>query len=111
MQPVQYPTVSKYNGVCSQWYNEVAKYDWDIPTALAIMRAESGCNPNAENPKDNHMSWAKCMGSYGLFQLNCSHGKVLDGASNIKIAYQMYKSWGSWKPWTTYTSGKYKAFL
>jgi len=87
----------------------VYKYDWDTSIAKAICLAESGGNPNASNPTDNHMSWAGCMGSYGLFQINCSHGQVFDPEENVQIAYEMYKSKG-WTPWSTYTSGRYLNF-
>lgn len=69
-------------------------YDWPVETATRVCMQESGGNPNAANWSDNHMSWAGCMGSFGLMQINCYHGQLFDGASNIATAYSMWKSSG-----------------
>lgn len=88
-----------------------------IPTAVAIARAESSFNPRARN-------YVPCL---GLWQINVS-GKMgparrralgintnealYDPAINARAAYMIYKEAGnSWKPWTTYTSGAYKKYL
>lgn len=77
-------------------------YPWPQNIAYAICMAESGGRADASNWSDNHMSWAGCLGSFGLMQLNCSNGKVYDGAENMRIAYNMYVSWGnSFRAWTT----------
>jgi hypothetical protein len=85
-------------GDCSLAYN----YAWPKDIAYQICLKESGGNPNAANWKDNHMSWAGCMGSFGLMQVNCSHGQLYDGVQNMKVAYSMYVGWGnSFRAWTT----------
>jgi hypothetical protein len=85
-------------GSCDLAYN----YDWPQSIAYQICKYESGGNPNAANLQDNHMSWAGCMGSFGLMQINCSHGRLYDGNKNMEVAYSMYKSWGnSFRAWTT----------
>jgi len=115
--PVKTAENASFDGTCEYWRPLVAKYDWPVATAMAVMQQESTmygipCNPNASNPTDNHMSWAGCMGSYGLFQINCSHGQVYDGSENIAIAYSMYVSWGrNFNAWTSYTSGAYTKYL
>lgn len=96
-----------YSGNCDLAYN----YDWPKDVARAICLAESGGNPQAANWGDNHMSWAGCMGSFGLFQVNCSHGQLFDGAQNVAAAYGMWKSWNGFGAWSTYTNGAYLRFL
>lgn len=117
-EPVVEPqpaVVTQAVGGCENYRSIVSQYDWDVRTAMAVMQQESTmqgipCNPNARNDSDNHMSWAGCMGSFGLFQINCSHGQVFDPAQNIAIAYSMYKARG-WQPWSAYTTGAYAKYL
>lgn len=102
-------------GGCEQYRPIVAKYGWDVRTAMAVMQQESTmngipCNNMAANLNDNHMSWAGCMGSFGLFQINCSHGRLYDPEANIATAYKMYQASG-WSPWSAYTSGAYRKYL
>lgn len=93
--PAPTPVVA---GDCSLAYN----YDWPQKTAYAVCMAESSGNPRAANLSDNHMSWAGCMGSFGLMQINCSHGQLYDGNANMAVAYKMYKGWGnSFAAWTS----------
>ena len=91
------PTVQTGTGDCSL----VNNYDWPVATAMRVCMQESGGNPNNANWKDDHTSWANCMGSFGLFQINCSHGQVYDGPANVAIAYAMWKGSGGtfWKYW------------
>jgi hypothetical protein len=93
----QVVVASAGSGDCSL----VNGYDWPTGTAMRVCMQESGGNPNNANWADNHTSWAGCMGSFGLFQINCSHGQVYDGAKNVAIAYNMWKGSGGsfWKNW------------
>lgn len=79
----------------------VNNYDWPRATAMRVCMQESGGNPNNANWADDHTSWAGCMGSFGLMQINCSHGQVFDGARNMAIAYSMWKGAGNtfWQDW------------
>ena len=90
---VQLPRVS---GDCEQYRGLVAQYSWNVETVLAIMKAESGCNPNAANLNDNHRV---CMGSFGLLQISCHGGRILDPAANIAAGYAKYVASG-YSPWT-----------
>lgn len=83
----------------------ISQYDWNTTVAYNVMVAESSCNAANENYGDYH-SFADCRGSFGLFQINCSHGKVFDPAKNVAIAYSMWKSSG-WQPWSA-TTCRYK---
>lgn len=94
-------------GNCEAYRGLVSQYGWDVNTAMAIMRAESSCNPNAANTSDNH---GVCMGSFGLFQISCHSGAVYDPAANVAIAWQKYQARG-WQPWGVYTSGAYLKYL
>jgi hypothetical protein len=49
------------------------------------MYAESGCNSQAKNLKDNHKV---CYGSFGLMQISCDYKNTLDAKENIRIAYE-----------------------
>ena len=85
------------SGDCSLVYG----YNWPTSTAYRVCMQESGGNSHTSNWSDDHTSWAGCMGSFGLFQINCSHGQVYDGASNVAIAYQMWSAAGGsfWQDW------------
>jgi hypothetical protein len=92
------PAVS---GVCEQYRPLVAQYQWNVEVALAVMKAESGCNPNAANWNDSH---AGCRGSFGLFQIACFDGQVYDPAKNVAIAFRKYQA-RKWQPWGVCTRG------
>lgn len=84
---------------CATYEPLVAQYNWNVRVAMAIMRAESGCNPYAiSNAALNYDG----ISDFGLFQI---HGQdVLEPAQNIAIAYQKYQRQG-WYAWSTYNSG------
>ena len=69
---------------------------------MAVMKAESGCNPNAKNLTDSHNV---CTGSFGLFQISCHSGVVLDPAENVRIAYYDKYLPRNWRPWGVCTNG------
>ena len=99
-------------GNCEQYRSLVEQYDWNVEVVLAIMRGESGCNPNAINGQDNHKN---CVGSYSLMQVGCLHytdgQDKLDPATNIMVAYGVYKRAGGFTPWTIFTNGAYNKYL
>ncbi len=92
---------------CEAYRGLINQYAWDIRVAMAVMQAESGCNPNAANWSDNHLV---CKGSFGLMQISCHSGQVFDPGENIKIAWSKYQNRG-WQPWGAYTSGAYLKYL
>jgi murein DD-endopeptidase MepM/ murein hydrolase activator NlpD len=99
-----------------------------LATAYGIAKAESGGRSNAYNPRGKDLS-------YGLFQINMlgnlgperlnkewktaggdsfklgSEQDLFDPVKNAQVAYHMSNGGKDWSHWTTYTSGKYKAFL
>jgi len=101
-------------------YAKAAGFSGDaLAKAVAIALAESGGNPNAHNavPPDN---------SYGLWQINMlgsmgparrkqfglkSNSDLFNPATNAKAAYALSNSGKSFLPWTTYTSGRYLAYM
>lgn len=95
-------------GNCASYSGLVAQYNWDQHVAMAVMRAESGCNPSAASPSCDS----------GLMQINCVHSAKVNGnlaalkdpATNIRVAYQIYSAQG-WNPWVAFTSGSYRKFL
>ncbi|MFA5937472.1 MAG: hypothetical protein WC822_06380 [Candidatus Paceibacterota bacterium] len=93
-------------GNCEAYRGLVSQYGWNVNVAMAVMKAESGCNTQAHNTTDNH---GVCMGSFGLFQISCHSGAVYDPAQNIAIAWQKYSSRG-WQPWGVCTSGKVSCY-
>lgn len=97
---------------CNAYITLIDQYHWDTRIAAAVMRAESGCNPNAIGYNTNGTA------DRGLFQVNSIHADMVDGdlgslyspATNVATAYRIY-SGGGWERWTTYTSGKYLRYL
>jgi hypothetical protein len=87
--------------------------------ASAIAMAESGGNPRAHNatpPDDSYGLWQiNMLGSLGparraLYQLS-SNDALYDPATNARVMSAISKQGGNFAPWTTYTSGKYKAYM
>lgn len=93
--PTSTPT---YSTDCSAYLSLVEQYSWPVNTMMAIMQAESSCNPVAYNP----------TGCYGLFQLFGQD--ITDPAANIAAAYIIYVTQGL-TAWSSYTDGHYLAFL
>src|SRR6266536_769759 len=69
-------------------------------TAVAVMLAESHGDPNAIGPN----------GEKGIFQLMYAPSCWRVILCNARAAAQLWRQRG-WQPWTTYTSGRYRAFL
>jgi len=83
----------RVTGACESYRGLVSKYNWPVDTVLAIMKAESGCNPNAVSPTDDH----------GLMQL---HGiRIYDPAKNIRYAYYNKYMQGGFSHWVVCTKG------
>ena len=103
-------------GGCERFQPLLEKYDWDVRTMLAIMRAESGCDPNVTG--DTSLTFIQNGRTYGysvsLFQVRVLPGREAcdshDPATNISCAYRVWKSQG-YKAWSVYTSGKYLKYL
>lgn len=103
--PQRAANTSKKAGV-EQWRGLVGQYDWPVDIALAIMACESGGNPTASSPTDDH----------GLMQihngLSLYGAAIYDPAFNIKVAYEKkYKTKNGWRHWTTYKNGCYQKYI
>jgi hypothetical protein len=77
----------------------------------AIAEAESGGNPDATNPDDNHGRQT----SWGLWQISLGNHQPpspnwADPATNAQLALAKLQSQGL-GAWGTYTSGAYKAYV
>lgn len=78
------------------------------------MRAESGCNPSADNTGLNRDG----SNDKGLMQVNSIHvrsglisdSERLDPHKNIGAAYKIYLGQG-WRAWSAYNNGGYKKYL
>ena len=98
-------------GVCERYLPLVQKYKWDSKIALAVMKAESGCNPSADNSGLN----TDGTDDKGLMQINSIHvtsGLIKDKdrfvpEKNIRAAYAIYTGSG-WSAWSAYNNGKSK---
>lgn len=104
--PAPTPPPITYPAGCANYLPIVQQYDWNVSIAMAIMDAESGCNPGAVS--DPSLNWNH-VSDYGLFQLNGI--PIMDPASNIDYAYHHKYAQGGWRHWTTYTSGKYLRYM
>lgn len=83
-----------------QWRELVERYSWPVEEALAVMKAESGGNPGAISPTNDH----------GLYQINWrwqaprvlkaggSLQSLYEPEFNVKMAYAIYSEQG-WCPW------------
>jgi soluble lytic murein transglycosylase-like protein len=87
------PAAVAVGGGCESYRPLVQKYfGAATPAAMIVMTKESGCNPNAVSPTNDH----------GLFQLN--NQPVYDPEANIQIAYAKFVSprrgtnpnWSAW---------------
>ena len=98
IQPSRPRSSQRVAGGCEQYRPLISQYPWNVETALAICYAESGGRANAVNAGDRH---ATCLGSYGLFQIDCSwyyKANLFDPATNIRLAYGKYVA-RQWAPW------------
>lgn len=90
----------------------------NVDIAVAVALAESSGDPRKHNGVGGD-------DSYGLMQINMlgsmgpdrrkrfnlkSNADLFDPATNMRVAYGIWKSEG-WHPWTTYTRGTYKKFM
>lgn len=104
---------------CEAYRPLVMQYAWDVRVAMAIMRAESGCNPGAHNPEAHRDIYGNviCYGSFGLFQISCHGGQIYDPAQNVAAAWAKYTakykdgSIAGWRPWGAFNSGAYLRYL
>lgn len=90
----------------------------DLVTAVAIALAESGGIPDGA-PGDQSLAPSNGP-SYGLWQINIgtkanpqfASWNLTDPQTNANAAYEIYSAWGNtFGAWSTYTSGKYAAYL
>lgn len=104
---------------CPEYASLVSQYAWDATTALAIMRAESGCNSRAYNASNYDGS-----NDAGLMQINSIHvssGLIssearFNPAENMRAAYAIYQgavdsSGDGWSAWAAYNNGSYALYL
>lgn len=88
-------------GDCEAYRHLLERYEWNVDTAMQVMRVESGCNPDASNMNDVHKDSRGnviCVGSFGLMQISCHGGRIFDPVKNIEAAYAKWKARG-WQPW------------
>ena len=92
--PVPQVQVAVHPVGCEAYRAEVAKYDWNVEVALAVIFAESGCNPANLNNNPSTGDY-----SVGLFQINLygrnaltrpSEEELKNPTTNIAWAYKLY---------------------
>ncbi len=110
------------------------EYDWSPKSADMAVRLchyESAGNPLVVNMQDDHTGWAGCIGSFGLFQINCKYTNVnvlkghssashlwkystaelrTDPGANVELAHWYFKtksnySFSQWSPCKNNYSG------
>ena len=91
-------TKSVYPIGCEKYLPLVEKYSWPVEIVLAIMYAESGCDPNAISPTNDH----------GLLQLH--NVPIYDPAKNIAYAYNGKYLKGGFSHWTVCNVGKVRCW-
>lgn len=86
----------------------------DLITAVAVALAESGGDANAQG--DFGDPNAGVYNAFGLWQVNTgenpqfANDNLLDPQTNANDAYAIWQQIG-WGGWSTYSSGKYAAFI
>lgn len=98
---------------CEAYRPIVSKYEWNVDTAMAVMQAESRCDPRAYN---GHMN-SDGSNDAGLFQINSIHvaGGLIDSEerfnpeANVRAAYAIYRGSG-WRAWSAFNNGRYLEF-
>jgi hypothetical protein len=81
---------------------------------MAVMQAESGCNPTSVG--DTRPINGLLAPSCGLFQIRTLKGRpsceaLKDPATNIEWAYKISNNGTNWKPWSVFTNQKYIKYL
>lgn len=101
---------------CENYRSLVSQHSWNVDVALNVMRAESGCNPNAVG--DNHLRYIQDGIEYGMscgmFQVRFLPGRpscaaMQNPSENITYAYQLYAS-GGWRHWSVCNKGIVSCF-
>lgn len=102
---------------CEDYRNLAKKYFPNSPnTALAVMKAESGCNPTAVG--DGHLQYVQDGNTYGmscgLMQVRSLPGRptcaeMQNPEANIQYAAKLYAS-GGWSHWSVCKTGKVQCY-
>lgn len=99
---------------CEQYRPLLYQYSWNVDVALAIMEAESHCNPLADNTGTN----SDGSNDKGLMQINSIHEDLisdtdrLDPTKNIATAYTIYQgAKDKFTPWSSYNNQSYAQYL
>lgn len=105
-QPVVHPVG------CEHYRELVSKYAWNTNIALAVMKAESGCNPNAVG--DQFVIRGLYAPSCGLMQIRTLQGRpsceqLKDPTTNVAWAWKLYQASG-WQPWSVCKNGKVSCY-
>ena len=77
----------------------ICSYDWSCDEALRVVYCESRFQPGVVSPDGRN---------WGLFQVNLVHlarvggdtTALLDPATNVRVAYDIYRDAGGWRPWS-----------
>lgn len=98
---------------CDAYTELIHQYGWEKNIAIAVMKAESGCNTHAVG--DNYPIGGLLAPSCGLFQVRTLAGRptceeLKDPATNVAWAYRLYTARG-FQPWSVYNSGAYQKYM
>lgn len=93
---------------CDSYRSLFSQYDWNVNTAIAICKAESGGRTNVVSATHD----------FGLMQISHVHKDMVNGqltrlfdpSTNIRIAYSLYSANG-WQPWSAYKNHTYLRFM
>ncbi len=88
--------VERWRSLVAAWFGEKTE------TALCLLRAESGGNPNALNQQGSSArGLMQVLASLWAPILGISYGDLYDPAVNMSAARYAYdrQGWGAWSPW------------
>lgn len=83
-----------------QWRPLVSTYGWNVDIALCLMQAESGGNPDAQNPSSGASGLMQVLPSWAD-NFGVTPADLFDPVTNLNISYALYQDggWGHWSPW------------
>jgi hypothetical protein len=108
-KPVEPETQPEAKTGCDNYVHLIQKYDWNVTTAINVMRAESGCRPTAVG--DTKPIKGVLAHSCGLFQVRTLRGRpsceeLKNPETNVAWAYKLYVAKNKhgkqafWSPWS-----------
>jgi hypothetical protein len=98
--PSEGPVFRGMGANVERWRTLVAVYFDDVETALCLIAAESGGNPDARNPSSGASGLLQVLPSWAAV-FGYESNDLFDPAVNLEISAALYADggWEHWSPW------------